>query len=63
MKYWIVLFALLHITVAVQGSKMVLAQPVPEACTPENDGDIAGDDPLVNHMFEAYKVRLSYEYE
>ena len=57
MKYWIALFALLHITVAVQGNKMVLAQPVPEACIPESDGDIASEDPLVNHMFEAYKVR------
>ncbi len=56
MKYWIVLFVLLHITVAVRGSKMVLAQPAPESCTPDNEDDIAGDDPLTNHMFEAYKV-------
>jgi hypothetical protein len=59
MKYWIVLCALLHITVAVAGSKMQLAEPAPEACKPENEDDIASDDPMVNHMFEAYKVRWS----
>ena len=63
MMYRIVLFAFLHINLAIHGSKMVLVQPVPETCTPENEGDIASDDPLVNHMFEAYKVRSSYGYE
>ena len=40
---------------------MVLAQPAPESCTPDNEDDIAGDDPLINHMFEAYKVCWSLE--
>lgn len=62
MKYWIVVLVVLYASVAVDGSKMTLAEPAPEPCKPTNEEDIASSDPLVNHMFEAYKVRLSILY-
>lgn len=58
MRFWFIFFFVLYALQSSQATKSSLidSELISNPCKPTDDADIADSDPLVNHMFAAYKV-------